>query len=68
MNLIAYRNAGSDLIHLCWREVGRETEKLASVEGREVLRVVERPINWTDMGSSARDLWEERAMRGVAAH
>lgn len=27
---------------------------------------IERPANWDDMGSSARDLWEERQLRSIA--
>lgn len=27
---------------------------------------IERPINWDDMGSSAKDLWEERQLRSIA--
>lgn len=30
------------------------------------VKVVKRPINWDDMGSSARDLWEERATRATS--
>lgn len=27
---------------------------------------IERPINWDEMGSSAKDLWEERQLRSIA--
>lgn len=28
---------------------------------------IKRPMNWDEMGSSAKDLWEERMLRSIAA-
>jgi hypothetical protein len=61
MNLIAYRYNGSDLVHYAWR-TDSELSEFLGFPGRRVLKVAKRPINWDELGSSAKDLWEERAM------
>lgn len=51
-----------------WREHGPARVKARFLTTHaEILSMakIERPINWDDMGSSAKDLWEERMVRSV---
>lgn len=51
-----------------WREHGpRDVRARFITTDAEIIEraKIERPINWDDMGSSARDLWEERQIRSI---
>lgn len=40
--------------------------EMTTEEARELAR--RRPINWLELGSSAKDLWEERQLRAMRKH
>lgn len=67
--LIAYRylGTGTGQIHFASRS-GRELETFLSGgrrAGRDVISMVTYPANWAELGSSAKDLWEERQMNSI---
>lgn len=62
MTLIGYRYHGGQDIHFATRDTVEVSEFLAS---RIAVGTVAYPANWRDLGSSAKDLWEERQMESI---
>lgn len=67
MQLIAYRHKGSELVHFAKRSASESAHFIEQLDtmGCELLAQTAYPLNWSELGSSAKDLWEERQQAAI---